>query len=121
MKLLKYSVFIFALALNLAIADEVAKPESEENIPDKAMSMEATKERFTKVCSTCHGPTGRGMASFPRLSDKDKKYLVSRLKQYRAGEKVGPNTPLMAPHAVNLTDAEIDGLADYISTAFSKD
>jgi len=31
---------------------------------------------------------------------------------------VGPNTPLMAPHAVNLTDAEIDALAAYIATAF---
>lgn len=81
---------------------------------------DATAKVFAEVCSKCHGPTGRGMASFPRLSDKDKDYLADRLRQYRAGEMVGPNTPLMMPHAVNLTDAEIDGLAAYIATAFSE-
>lgn len=81
---------------------------------------DATAKVFAEVCSKCHGPTGRGMASFPRLSDKDKDYLADRLRQYRAGEMVGPNTPLMMPHAVNLSDAEIDGLAAYIATAFSE-
>lgn len=83
------------------------------------MDTDATAKVFAEVCSKCHGPTGRGMASFPRLSDKEKEYLADRLRQYRAGEMVGPNTPLMMPHAVNLTDAEIDGLAAYIVTAFS--
>jgi len=75
---------------------------------------------YAEVCSKCHGPTARGMASFPRLSDKEKAYLADRLRRYRAGEMVGPNTPLMMPHAVNLTDAEIDELAAYISTAFAE-
>jgi len=84
------------------------------------MDADAAAKAFSEVCSKCHGPTGRGMASFPRLSDKDKEYIADRLRQYRAGEKVGPNTPLMMPHAVNLSDAEIDGLAAYIAAAFAE-
>jgi len=84
------------------------------------MDADAAAKAYSGVCSKCHGPTGRGMASFPRLSDKDKEYLAGRLRQYRAGEMVGPNTPLMMPHAVNLSDAEIDGLAAYIAAAFAE-
>lgn len=103
---MKTTTFLVALMLTLGAASADAKFEA-----DKAFAM---------VCANCHGPTGAGMASFPKLSDKKKDYLVKRLKQYRAGEKVGPNTPLMKPHAVKLTDAEIEGFATYISTVLSK-
>ena len=106
MRVLLFSAAAFVLTLNAASAGETGAG--------------AAAKMFSDVCAKCHGPTGRGMASFPRLSDKKKDYLAGRLRQYRAGEKVGPNTPLMKPHAVKLTDAEIDGLAAYISTAFSK-
>ena len=79
----------------------------------------APAETFAQVCANCHGPTGRGMASFPRIAGGELDYIASRLRQYRAGEKVGPNTPLMAPHAANLTDAQIDALAAYISADLS--
>jgi len=102
------------LAFFAAVAVLVPGAAADEVGTDTA----ATAKVYAEVCSKCHGPTGRGMASFPRLSDKDKEYLAGRLRQYRAGEMVGPNTPLMMPHAVNLTDADIDGLAAYISTAF---
>ena len=72
-------------------------------------------EIFSKVCSKCHGPTGRGMASFPSLAGRDADYVASRLKQYRAKEKVGPNCPLMIPHAVKLSDDQIANLAAYTS------
>lgn len=118
MRILSTFVFILALMLNAALAEEPAKQASDK-VPVKTTDTDTVAKKFAEVCSKCHGPTGRGMASFPRLSDKKKEYLVNRLKQYRAGEKVGPNTPLMAPHAVNLTDAEIDGFATYISSVLS--
>ena len=58
------------------------------------------------------------MASFPSLAGQEADYIVLRLKQYRAGEKVGPNTPLMMPQAVELSDEEIVSLSAYISTNF---
>ncbi len=84
----------------------------------RAMDSDAAAKTFARVCATCHGPTGQGMASFPRLAGQSADYIAARLKQYRAGEKVGPNSPLMMPHAVNLSDAEITNLSDYIATTF---
>jgi len=46
-------------------------------------------------------------------------YIAKRLKQYRAGEKVGSNSALMMPNAANLSDAEIANLATYISQNFN--
>lgn len=71
---------------------------------------------YRSVCRACHGPTARGMASFPRLAGRDADYLETRLVQYRAGETVGPNTALMRPHAANLSDEEIAAVSAYIAT-----
>lgn len=73
---------------------------------------------YANACAHCHGRSGKGMASFPSLAGRDADYLSSRLKQYRAGEQVGPNTALMASNATDLSDEEIDNLADYMSESF---
>lgn len=73
---------------------------------------------YANACAQCHGPKAKGMASFPSLAGREAEYLSSRLEQYRAGEKVGPNSGLMIPNARNLSDADIANLAAYISTNF---
>ena len=70
---------------------------------------------YAGVCRNCHGPTAKGMASFPKLAGRPADYLTERLVQYRSGEKVGPNTPLMAPHAADLSDRDIADLAAFIA------
>lgn len=97
-------IFGLAVTLTAAIAQDA--------------DLDAAKAAYAGVCATCHGPAGKGMASFPKLSGRDADYLASRLKQYRAGEKVGPNSPLMIPHAVNLSDDDIAGLSAYMSKTF---
>jgi cytochrome c553 len=57
------------------------------------------------------------MASFPQLAGKDADYISGRLKQYRSGETVGPNSGLMIPMARDLSDDEIANLAAYLSAA----
>lgn len=104
MKVPAFFVIVAVLTLDAAQAQDV--------------DTEAGKKIYSSVCKNCHGPTGKGMASFPRLSDKDADYIASRLKQYRAGETVGPNSPLMIPQAAKLSDDEIASLAAYISTSF---
>ncbi|MFT6430545.1 MAG: cytochrome c553 [Halopseudomonas sp.] len=73
---------------------------------------------YKKVCTNCHGSTGKGMASFPRLAGKKADYLVERLAAYRAGDMIGPNSPLMWPVAEELTDSDINSIASYIVTEF---
>lgn len=67
-------------------------------------------------CMGCHGPTGQGQAIFPKVAGKDAEYLAETLTKYRAGEAVGPNSALMMPHAMNLSDADIDNLAAYMAS-----
>lgn len=76
----------------------------------------AGQARYSETCVNCHGPSGRGMASFPRLAGKDADYITGRLIQYRSGETVGPNSGLMIPMAKDLSDDEIANLAAYLST-----
>lgn len=78
--------------------------------------LEAGEALYKKVCRACHGPKAQGLASFPKLAGHEADYLASRLHQYRAGEKVGPNSALMMPVAAKLSDAEIADVAAYIAT-----
>ena len=84
-----------------------------------AQDIAAGETLYQKSCRNCHGPTARGMASFPKLTGNDAEYLAMRLEQYRAGEKVGPNTALMRPQAVNLSDEDIANIASYIANSFN--
>ena len=83
-----------------------------------AQDVTAGETLYKESCRNCHGPTAKGLASFPKLTGQTEAYLVERLEQYRAGEQIGPNTALMAPNAVDLTDEEIAGIAAYIVANF---
>ncbi len=84
----------------------------------QAGDAKAGLKRYLKNCVNCHGKTGKGMASFPPLKDRDAAYVTDRLKKYRAKEKVGPNSAVMMSWAIKLSDEEIANLAAYVSTTF---
>ncbi|MFV8834725.1 cytochrome c [Aquisalimonas sp.] len=87
-------------------------------VPAQADDVAAGETLYAESCVSCHGSAGRGMASFPALTGRSADYIVERLEQYRAGERVGSNTGLMAPHAAELSDDEIANLSAYISEEF---
>jgi cytochrome c len=68
------------------------------------------------TCMGCHGPAGQGQAIFPKVAGKDTDYLVEVMTKYRAGEAVGPNSMMMMPHAMNLSDQDIADLAAYMAS-----
>ena len=78
----------------------------------------AGKERYLVNCVNCHGAAGKGMASFPSIEGRDADYIAERLIQYRAREKVGPNSAIMMSLAAGLSDDEIANLAAYVSATF---
>ena len=87
--------------------------------PDIALAdLMAGEELYQSVCRNCHGPTAKGMASFPKLAGHEAQYLSTQLAEYRAGQTLGYNTALMAPHAKALSDADILNLVAYITTEF---
>ena len=78
--------------------------------------IKAGEARYAQNCGNCHGPGGMGLASYPRISGKKIPYLIDRLKTYREGKRVGPNSDLMIMMAKPLTDVEIDNLAAYLAS-----
>lgn len=74
--------------------------------------------RGIPACSACHGPQGFGNAAaeFPRISGQNSGYVSNQLKSYRSKERgsVGKGLMMQAV-AAQLTDAEIEALASYVS------
>ena len=80
----------------------------------------AGETRYLQNCVHCHGKTGKGMASFPAIINRDEDYIAQRLKKYRAREKVGHNSAIMMSLASELSDDDIANLATYISKTFQQ-
>lgn len=73
--------------------------------------------RYNESCVSCHGPAGKGVASYPKISGNEVSYTTAKLRAYREGIKQGPNSPLMIMMAKPLTDEEIENLAAYLKDA----
>ena len=56
-----------------------------------AGNKEAGEARYYKSCNACHGPAGKGAASYPKISGREEGYVVSRLETYRAGKEFSAN------------------------------
>ena len=89
------------------------------NFPGYALSGDkaAGEARYKESCINCHGPAGKGVASYPKISGKDVSYTKSKLETYRDGTRIGPNSDLMIMMAKPLTDEEIANLAAYLKDA----
>ena len=87
--------------------------------PGHALSAdkEAGESRYKKTCINCHGPAGKGVASYPKISGQEVSYTTSKLETYRDGIKIGPNSSLMIMMAKPLTDEEIENLSAYLEDA----
>ena len=72
--------------------------------------------KYVAICQGCHGRDGAGQGPFPKLAGKTAAELAAKLKDYRAGKQVGPQSSTMMPFAKPLTDAEIDVIAGYLAT-----
>jgi len=77
----------------------------------------AGEARYKTTCINCHGPAGKGVASYPKVSGNEIAYTVSKLETYREGIKIGSNSSLMIMMAKPLTDEEITNLAAYLKDA----
>ena len=69
------------------------------------------------ACTSCHSVYGDGnnLANYPAVAGQQVGYLVSSLKAYRSKERnAGEQSLVMQSIAENLTDNEIDALANYM-------
>lgn len=70
---------------------------------------------FAKGCSSCHGPSAEGSSTYPKLAKKSKKYLVQKLKDFKAGKVITVSQQMMAQFANELSDKNIDDIAIFLS------
>ncbi|MBR9910078.1 MAG: cytochrome c4 [Gammaproteobacteria bacterium] len=91
--------YIFAVAL-IAIA----------NLAQAATDAAA----LSQTCVACHGANGMSANPlWPNLAGQRQGYLISEMQAFRDGTR---KDPLMSPMAANLSDGQIEALADYYSS-----
>ena len=83
-----------------------------------AQDYSQSEKLYKKTCRACHGPKAKGTNSFPKLAGQSAEVISERLKQYRAGETIGPSSGLMKPVAEKLSDEQIEDISSYIATTF---
>ena len=68
----------------------------------------------TPACATCHGPHGEGGGEgfYPRIAGLPATYLDNQLRAFRDGTR---SNPLMSPMVAGFTDADLRGVAEYLS------
>ena len=70
-------------------------------------------KKSVPACAACHSPNGAGLpAQYPRLSGQHADYVKTQLTNFRQGDR--GNNAAMAAIAANLSDKEINALADYV-------
>lgn len=96
------------------------KPERQQ-IEGKSEHVEAGKGIFiagipgkgVPPCASCHGPEGRGNATFPRIAGQHADYLVKQLSVFQRSN-ARPAATLMKTVAHNLTQDNIKNVAAYL-------
>lgn len=69
------------------------------------------------VCAACHGADGiSAVPIYPNLKGQKEAYLASSLKAYKAGQRQGGMSAIMAAQAAGLSDTDIANLAAYFSS-----
>ena len=70
-------------------------------------------------CATCHGPEAKGADAFPRLAGQLNDYVAKKLLNWSKERGQDPEKPdnsaIMQPIAHNLTEAQVQAVAAYLS------
>ena len=85
---------------------------STEHAPAQNQGSRTVKQLVESRCSLCHGLEGdSSSALFPRLAGQHPEYLGKQLEDFKSGRRKGT----MNEMAVDLSSAEIKGLAEYFA------
>ena len=79
----------------------------------KLMYENGAPERDIEACTVCHGHSGEGVNTQPRLAGQHRDYVVTEMWQYRSGLR---ENKVMQHVTEKLTDDEIAALVEYVST-----
>jgi len=68
--------------------------------------------RNVPACIACHGDKAEGQGAIPRLAGQHRDYLAEQLRLFRSNSRANET---MHENALNLTEPEIDALAEYLA------
>ncbi len=96
-----------AAAAVAAVSESVSKPKT-----DEAQSLYKSK------CAGCHGTKGEkhALGKSNLIAGESKALLVQKIKGYKDGTFGGAMKSIMTSQVKSLSDAQIEELAEYIST-----
>ena len=90
-----------------------------DNKIGKELFLKGDLSRKVVACVNCHGKNGKGInpnaSMFPVIGGQNKAYLSRQLMNFRKDERNNSPNKIMNKITHKLTDAEIEGLADYVS------
>jgi cytochrome c553 len=101
-----------------AIADYLASLKDAAPAPAAAGPAPAGKSLFlTKTCVACHGKEGKKpIPGYPMIAGQDKAYILQQTKDIKTGARANGKANAMQPVMHLVNDAEIDAIADYLSS-----
>ena len=79
----------------------------------KVMYENGAPERDIEACTVCHGHSGEGVNTQPRLAGQHPDYVSIQMFQYRKGLR---ENKVMQHVTEKMTDDEIAAVVDYVST-----
>jgi cytochrome c553 len=79
----------------------------------KVMYENGAPNRDIEACTVCHGHSGEGVNTQPRLAGQHRDYVVTEMFQYRSGLR---ENKVMQHVTQKMTDDEIAAVVDYVST-----
>ncbi|HNQ03964.1 MAG TPA: c-type cytochrome [Thiobacillaceae bacterium] len=71
--------------------------------------------RYNSVCAGCHGKNGEGQGMFPKVAGQGAEILAAKLRDYKAGKKLGPQSAIMHANSQNLSEQDIEALAAHMA------
>ena len=69
-------------------------------------------ELLASMCSTCHGPNGKGAKPMPGINGEEPADFIDVMQAFASGDEP---TSIMDRHAQGYTEAELKLLAEYFS------
>lgn len=91
---------------------EPAKAKASDELKAEVAQLSGQDEYAT--CVGCHGPLGEGGVG-PRLNNQEVSVLVAKLQMYKEGGQVGPLTSMMIPMVRNMSTAQMQAVAEYVT------
>jgi len=79
----------------------------------KLMYENGAPARDIEACTVCHGHSGEGINTQPRLAGQHRDYVEVEMYQYRSGVR---ENKVMQHVTQKMTDDEIAAVVDYVST-----